>query len=63
MGINTQTTQFKNDLVALINGSNLPAINVLFVLNDAIAEVQKIYNQALIEESEGLTNGNSDEAR
>lgn len=51
MGINSQTNNFKTKLIAMINESGLPAVNVLYVMNDVLQEVQKEYQQAIIDES------------
>lgn len=47
MGINSATLKFKNDLVALINSSNLPICNVEMVMRDALSAVQADFKRAV----------------
>ena len=57
MNINLSTKNFKEDIVKLVNGCGLPAVNILYVLKDITCEVEQIFNNSLAEEE--ATNGNS----
>lgn len=50
MGINTATKKFREDVTQAINNSNLPAVNVLLVLESIQNEVHNIYVQQIKEE-------------
>ena len=58
MGINSATIKFKNDLVSLINHSELPMCNIEMVMNNVLSAVQTKLKEAIaLEESEvGRTN-------
>lgn len=47
MGINSATLKFKNDLVALINGSGLPICNVEMILSNTLSVVQAELRKAI----------------
>lgn len=47
MGINSATLKFKNDLVALINGSGLPICNVEMILSNTLSVVQSELRKAI----------------
>lgn len=51
MGINAKTVEFKNKLIELINKSELPAVNVLLVLENVYSNVTSICNEAIKQES------------
>lgn len=52
MSINTKTIQFKEELTLLINNSNLPAVNVLIVLENLQKDVQNLVFQQIQQEKE-----------
>lgn len=58
MGINTATKRFQENLIQLINGSNLPPINILFVMENVRILVTEIYEKALEEEKGENKDGN-----
>ena len=56
MGINYKTIKFKEEITNIINNSELPAINVLFVLDSIRTEVSNLCNQAIKNEKEEYIN-------
>lgn len=59
MGINYQTIKTKEDIAKVINNSELPAINVLFILDSLRQEVSLLVNNAVeAEKKEILENDN-----
>lgn len=63
MGINTATKEFQENLIQLINESNLPPINVLFVMKNVEGLVTDIYEKALEEERRENQNGSQNSIR
>lgn len=49
MNINKATKQFKETIIDSVNKSNLPAVNVMYVLKDVFSLVENSYNQSLLE--------------
>lgn len=49
MNINKATKQFKETIIDSVNKSNLPAVNVMYVLKDVFSMVENSYNQSLLE--------------
>lgn len=54
MGINYQTIKTKEDIAKVINNSELPAINVLFILDSLRQEVSLLVNNAVEAEKEEI---------
>ena len=54
MGINYQTIKTKENIINVINSSELPAINILFVLDSIRNEVANIVNQSIEEEKKEI---------
>ena len=52
MGINSATVKFRDDLLALINGSGLPICNVEMVMSSTLLAVREKLREAIKEESE-----------
>lgn len=59
MGINYQTIKTKEDIAEIINNSQLPAINVLFVLDSLRREVSLLVNNAVENERKELLNNDN----
>lgn len=59
MGINYQTIKTKEDIAEIINNSQLPAINVLFVLDSLRQEVSLLVNNAVENERKELLNNDN----
>lgn len=59
MGINYQTIKTKEDITEIINNSQLPVINVLFVLDSLRQEVSLLVNNAVENERKELLNNDN----
>ena len=49
---NSSIKYFQQELIQLINNSNLPVGTVYFVLKDSLNEVEKLFNDCIIKESQ-----------
>ena len=62
MKINSETIKLKEEIVALINNSNLPPVNILLVLDSLTVQVNKFLEESikceLSAESQVKENGN-----
>lgn len=59
MGINYQTIKTKEDIAEIINNSQLPVINVLFILESLKQEVSLLVNNAIENERKELLNNDN----
>lgn len=57
MGINTATMNFKEKLTDLINNSELPAVNILLVMENIRMEVHSVFLKQMEAEKEEIKEG------
>ena len=50
--INSQTKQFEQDLINLINNENLPIANIYYVIKNIFQQLESLYNQQIQQELE-----------